>query len=387
MNCYEKLINYLAENRVGIVYERAKKNAFPNLMLNKFDEIVSKVKFKKTGIEPIPQETINTMRNKAVEIKTDNINYVKDNPDAPFKLTKNKRIIYVIDDTVWFGTDHNYIDAFEDEEKSFLLAFIISQKFNIKINKDDLKPPKGDVDDLINRAILNNSLNYMRKRSFDNSIIRKQNDINHMYESIQQFKAQIKNLEKEIKDMEETKLFGLVSNQKEETIEYLLRHNLINKRSILYRPNRDGVELEFITNDIFAYKLNTAYLQRAKDRIFPQFEEFRKHLDDIIEGKTKIYIGRYKFAISLSKTGRMNINYAAMESKYQNPHARMNCMGTARTDYLEALENYQLVNALNIVFEHLQAINFGDTASSSTPTLCKLYKEGELVYDAHNKES
>lgn len=384
MNCYEKLTNFLANARVSINYETARKNAFPNLLLNRFDEIINRIEFNKTGVEAMPEDIVDAMRN-ATSITEDNINYVKANPMEPFRITKNKRTIHIVGNTIWFNTNlHSYVDAFEDPSMSFLLAFIISQRLRLKLNADDLKEPKGNISELIDRALLRNGFKYLKEKNIDVVLMKKSEEVNTCHREIERLKMQINSINQEMKELENSLLYNAVESNSDQAIDYILKHRMINKNSLSYQTgSNNSVIIKFTTEDLFAYKLNIAYLERSKARLFAHKPKFNKHLQDIIDGKTKIYVGRYEFSILLDRN-RMQITYRPLDTNYQNPHAKISCMGTARYDYDNAVKDFQIIDTLNIVFEHLQAINFGDPGSNSTPDVCKLYKEGELVYDPHN---
>lgn len=385
MNCYEKLSNYLTNTKVPIDYEQAKDKPFPNLLLNRFHDIINKIKFVHEN-ESFISVPPTSEKQRAHPINMDNVNFVKDNPTASFSISRNRRNIYIIGNTVYFDREQmSIINAFENEEISFLLAFIISQRLNLKLKKDDLNPPKKDIAELINRTLLEDSFKHLKDRNYENQIKEKTQAIEILTSEIQSKKDEIKRLDDDVKKIENSLLFKTIEDDSKEIIDFIVRHQSVNKNSISFEKSLNGSKIQFHTNDLFAYKLNLAYLEKSKDRIYPDHPLFRAHLDDIIKGDTKIYVGRYIITITINSNS-VEIDYRPENKDYQNPHAAIRCIGTAREAYHTAIKNFELVHALSILFEHLQALNFGDPGSNSAPTHCKLYREGVVVYDPKDRE-
>lgn len=242
---------------------------------------------------------------------------------------------------------------------------------------------RHDTSKMLTRRILTNSLAVQAQSANKSAIQLNLKKIDKKRRDIEVMKADIITLEKVVANLEEEVIF----QKGGETIANELMDLAERYKSIDYitaETTQTGINIIVRTHPVEFIRYDKDRLKRyLNNGGWNNNTSFRRILQLFVEGKCKIFFGRYDIKLTLSNvsgTQKLSYSFNALD-KYKNPHESITCIGTYRTtiDQLTKANKYDLL-LINLL-EYLQSITFGDGGASNLPAYCyALNEEGEKIY-------
>lgn len=374
MEIFYTLLAYLTSLNEDVLKQKIEYqeyNPLHNLILNRYENLED-LRFKIDSVNQVFTHT---------HLPYFQLENLKDNHkwEQGYLIMEGKNIQFFIHlNEVIFKSEKTMYRYFNEMKQSSGLALALKKGSNLNITKEDLQKPKEDLTRKIRNKIMETGFAKFIQTPKRN--LELMSFINRTIAEIQQKEYQIKELERELRNEEEKLIFGGVSSEAKNFIEYVNNHDKIKDIEVRI-DSGNRLRIKITTHPLIAFKFDRSYLMRSHQTMFNlEAPELRKALKELAENKAQIIVGPYEIKLSIDPK---NMNYSLNPlSQLRNPHESIGCLGTAREDITRAKQNGEVFTLFSILMEYLTSINFGDAGSSSFPKYCKVVDmEGETLWE------